>query len=352
MSRIPAHARILDAHRRLRHWLLAAPIQVMEGPQRGGVAGMLTAEGRVEYVYPEITGYYLHWLARPDVHALPQARARAAAAVDWAERAYAVSEPMTRVHLQPHADDWRNRNRFVFDLGMLAGGLAAAWSRELVRPMPALAARVQELALGYVDGSGLLQAVAQPAELQRWSTSAGPFLAKPASRLLMLDRVHPGPASLRDACDRTLAAYPPTGLPGHVELHPALYHLEGAACRQPDHAGMAASLACMLAMEDGEGRLPETPQADLLRCDVTAQALRLSLWLQEAGVDPTDEARMTRMAGALADAVDGDGGVGFRLDRHAPERNIWCAMFAEQALAAWLRAQAHGRSGLVADDIV
>lgn len=346
------HASILDAHRRLRHWLLAAPIQVMEGPQGGGVAGTLSAEGRVEYVYPEITGYYLHWLASPDVNALPQARARAAAAAGWAERAYATSEPMTRVHLHPHPEDWRNQNRFVFDLGMLAGGLAAAWARDSIQPLPKLAARLQDLALDFVDAGFGLKAVAQPAELQRWSTLPGPFLAKAASRLLMLDDVHPGSAALRDACELTLSMYPPTGLPGHVELHPALYHLEGVACRQPEHAGVAASLACMLGFEDECGRLPETPQAELLRCDVTAQALRLALWLRDAGVTVADEARMTRMAGVLADAVDADGGIGFRLDRDNPGRNTWCAMFAEQALAAWLRAQSHGRSGLCSDDIV
>lgn len=349
MSMPSAHASIADAHRRLRHWLLAAPIQVMDGPQRGGVAGTLNAEGRIEYVYPEITGYYLHWLAQPGVRVLPQARTRAAAAADWAERAYATSEPMTRVHLHAHADDWRNHSRFAFDLGMLAGGLAAARACALIRPLPALAARLQHLALDFIDDGGL-RAVAQPAGQQRWSTLPGPFLAKPASRLLMLDRVHPGPVALRDACENTLALYPPTGRPGHVELHPALYHLEGVACRQPDHVGIAASLAGMLALEDGSGRLPETPRAELLRCDVTAQALRLALWLKDAGV-AIDDVQLARMAGALADAVDDDGGIAFRLDRPAPERNAWCAMFAEQALAAWLRMQAQGKSGLGADDI-
>lgn len=351
MNNGAAHPGIVEAHRRLRQWLLTAPVQVLDDPQRGGVAGTLTADGRVEYVYPEITGYYLHWLASPDVRALPQARARAKAAAAWAARAYADSEPMTRVHLHPHADDWRNRSRFVFDLGMLAGGLAMAWARGLVEPVSVLAARLQDLARDFVDGSGGLRAVERPAEPQRWSTLPGPFLAKPASRLLMLDRVHPGPAALREACETTLAMYPPTGQPGHLELHPALYHLEGVACGRPDHAAIAASLARMLTLEDGCGRLPETPQAELLRCDVTAQALRLALWLQDAGVATADEARMARMAGALADAVDGDGGIGFRLDRHDPARNVWCAMFAEQALAAWLRAQVHGTSGLGADDI-
>ena len=344
---------VLDAHRRLRQWLREAPIQVAHGAQRGGVAGTLTVNGSIEYVYPEITGYYLHWLALPDVRHLPRAHTRAAEAAQWAERAYADSEPLTRVHLHQHAEDWRNRSRFVFDLGMVAGGLSVAWANGLLAPMPTLAARLQSLALDFVDeGSGGLGAVAEPAAEQRWSTMPGPFLAKPASRLLMLDRLHPGPAALRDACGRTLATHPATDQPGHVELHPALYHLEGVACGQPEHGRIAASLACMLALEDGQGRLPETPQGELLRCDVTAQALRLALWLRDAGITTADEALLARMAGALGDAVHHDGGIGFRLDQPAPLQNVWCAMFAEQALAAWLRIQATGRSGLDADDIV
>lgn len=352
MSGTLSPAGIRDAHQRLQHWLLTGPLQVAEGHHRGGIAGTLGADGRIAYVYAEITGYYLHWLATPGVHALPGARSRAQAAADWAERTHSCGEPATRVYLRPDPGDWRNRSRFVFDLGMLAGGLARAWLRGLVRPAPALAARLQGLALDFIDPAGRLAAVARPADVTRWSTRPGPFLAKPASRLLMLDAVHPGPAELRAACEATLAAYPADERPGHVELHPALYHLEGLASARPDHAGIRASLSSMLAQEDACGRLPETPQAGLMRCDVTAQALRLALWLQDAGAIAGEEARMARMASAVAGAVDSAGGVGFRLDHPGAGRNTWCAMFAEQALGAWLQAQSDGHSGLVADDIV
>lgn len=346
-----APADIRAAHSRLRHWLLSAPVQATKGPHAGGIAGTLDADGRIAYVYAEITGYYLHWLASPGVHGLPGARRRAQAAADWAGRVFADSEPATRVYLRAHDEDWRNRSRFVFDLGMLAGGLAAAWGRGLVEPMPALAMRLQQLALDFIDQAGRLQAVAQPAGIERWSTLPGPFLAKPASRLLMLDALHPGAAALREACKATLAAWPARSLPGHVELHPALYHLEGLACGRTDPRGIAGVLERLLAQADAHGRLPETPGAAPRRCDVTAQALRLALWLRDAGLPVAGEALLARMAHALAEAVDADGGIGFRLDRPAPERNLWCAMFAEQAIAAWLQAQAGGACGLAADDI-
>ena len=48
---------------RMRDWLLGGPAQIRFGAEAGGVAGTLNAAGQPDYVYGEITGYYLHWLA-------------------------------------------------------------------------------------------------------------------------------------------------------------------------------------------------------------------------------------------------------------------------------------------------
>jgi hypothetical protein len=48
---------------RVGRWLLGGPAQVREGLHAGAVAGCLQRHGAAAYVYPEITGYYLHWLA-------------------------------------------------------------------------------------------------------------------------------------------------------------------------------------------------------------------------------------------------------------------------------------------------
>src|SRR2546423_15179007 len=54
----PGHAR--DA---LTSWLLGDRAQVTSGTHAGAAAGWVDREGRAAYVHPEITGYYLQWLA-------------------------------------------------------------------------------------------------------------------------------------------------------------------------------------------------------------------------------------------------------------------------------------------------
>ena len=48
---------------RLQHWLSFGPAIVSDGPHAGAVAGRIAADGRPEYAYPEIAGYFLTWLA-------------------------------------------------------------------------------------------------------------------------------------------------------------------------------------------------------------------------------------------------------------------------------------------------
>ena len=51
------------APRVLASWLLNGGVQLTRGPHAGGVVGSVDADGRPAYVYPEITGYYMQWLA-------------------------------------------------------------------------------------------------------------------------------------------------------------------------------------------------------------------------------------------------------------------------------------------------
>ena len=51
-----------QARRRIAQWLLGG-VRLSAGPHAGGVAGAIDGDGRPLYVYPEVTGYYLQWLA-------------------------------------------------------------------------------------------------------------------------------------------------------------------------------------------------------------------------------------------------------------------------------------------------
>ncbi|MBN8482336.1 MAG: hypothetical protein J0L88_12175, partial [Xanthomonadales bacterium] len=57
------NARVADTAAKLRRFLTGPGIQVAEGRHAGAVIGALDDAGRARYAYPEITGYYLHWLA-------------------------------------------------------------------------------------------------------------------------------------------------------------------------------------------------------------------------------------------------------------------------------------------------
>src|SRR5438093_555477 len=126
MNRVQA----LEMASRIESWLLDSCIQIPDGPQRGGVAGWLDWLGKPAFVYPEITGYYLTWLAflkiaSPDQ--LDRIRSRAGAALGWlASWLESDRLPPTRIYLLPETEDWRNRVTFSFDLAMLWRGVRAA----------------------------------------------------------------------------------------------------------------------------------------------------------------------------------------------------------------------------------
>ena len=75
------------ARTRLAAWLLHGPAQLRIGPHAGAVAGVVQA-GAVVYAYPEITGYFLQWLAwRVHAGQAPaDLRVRAHAAQAWLAR--------------------------------------------------------------------------------------------------------------------------------------------------------------------------------------------------------------------------------------------------------------------------
>ncbi|MEO8137238.1 MAG: hypothetical protein ABI831_25060, partial [Betaproteobacteria bacterium] len=60
-ARSAAHQESTDAA--IADWLLRGPAQARTGANAGGVAGCIAVSGSPLYVYPEIAGYYLQWLA-------------------------------------------------------------------------------------------------------------------------------------------------------------------------------------------------------------------------------------------------------------------------------------------------
>ncbi len=327
---------------RLRHWLLAGDVQCAQGTQAGGIYGAFDADGKARYVYPEITGYYLHWLA--DVASDADAdllRPAAQAAADWAERVLADGAvPATRAYVgADDADDWRNRAVFFFDLAMLLRGLCAAHEAGLVAlPRSAVERLIAELA-AFVDADGRIRAARTDSGVTlppRWSTLGGPFEVKASSRVELAARHRPLPVALARACRALAQSYRGDVATLALEmLHPTLYFAEGMLVAEPDCNAAVATLAqrC-LALADAGGNLPEAEDSPVPRSDILAQTLRVLLLTGSA-----EGAAPERLAATLASRVDAAGRLPFRLDVDAPQPNVWCAMFAEQALRWTARAR-------------
>ena len=350
----------------LAQWLLAGPAQLAAGPHAGAVAGCVDAAGRACYAYPEITGYFLHWLAwqaavpRDVAAGDPRVDggglcARAGAAQQWLARWIdSAAPPPTRIPLADTGADWRNDAVFCFDLAMVLRGLAAAVSERLLRPNPRLVARLTEELAALIGADGAFEACRPRrrgvALRQRWSTRRGAFLAKAATGVIAAADVLPAiPPDLVAAAESTLARSLDAAVAApHVDVHPLLYTLEGVLAL-PAHPRCARALPALAAQFDAllaaagagggvpaslaPGRGEDTP----LRFDVLAQALRAGHALARLRPrEPPDPAGLGRLRAKLAATIRPHGAVPFAAgdgDGDAHD-NVWATMFAEQAL--WL----------------
>ncbi|MBT2453659.1 hypothetical protein [Streptomyces sp. ISL-86] len=332
---------------RLRAWLLDHP-RITEGPHTGGVVG---DTGNDAYVYPEIAGYYLTWLAflataesaaEPAIERADAARIADArdAAVRWLNGELRRPDgPRTRCHLTTTpetAADWRNHARFTFDLGMVHRGAAAGTGPGTA----ALLARTAELLDGMrdADGSWLgCRPHGSSAPLpERWSTAPGPHLLKVAGGVLAL-AAPDHTRTVLEAARETLARHAPelkAGLP--TMSHPALYALEGllqaeAAGYREHHEELLHGYHLLAAQPGGVPREYVARPDSRVRSDVVAQLLRVGCVLADRGeLDETERAALDRLAALLADRVGPTGALPF--EDGSAHGNTWCAMFAHQAL--------------------
>jgi hypothetical protein len=341
-------AETAETARRIERWLLQSGVQIEEGAQRGAVAGWLDREGRPEFVYLEITGYYLTtmaWLASgaassPDraADALEHGRQ----ALGWITRTLSEQGvPPTRLYLSAGRSDWRNAGVFTFDLAMAARGVACFGDVARHGAGEKLAAGLCTIIESMCLGAAVLRshdAVAGAPLPDRWSTQPGPHHLKSAAALLRMPVGVLG-APLRGVCDRTCEhweAMLQEAWPCR-ELHPLLYGMEGlliGALHTEDEALEVVErlYARLMGLQMVDGTLAETTGGGIVRSDVLAQALRIGLLLRSRGYLQGDywAGRLDGLMRALLGFVRPDGGVLFSGDQDIA--NAWCAMFAHQAL--------------------
>lgn len=348
---VRTHDAAAPARAAVAAWLLDGPARVRDGPHAGAIAGVVCTSGAVAYVYPEIAGYYLQWLAwraSAGDERGPLAD-RAAALQRWLRVWLADSTPpRTRLHFDGD-DDWRNQAVFCFDLAMVLRGLASSARAGLIAPDDAVVAAVGCELERLIGDDGAFdacranhRAVTLP---DRWSTRRGPFLAKAAAGVIAAAEAFPSlPPRVLRAADATFdASVAALALSPHPELHPLLYAFEGVMAL-PDRRDFARSLATvasrfdeLVALAAEDGTLPESCGADGRRCgparvDIVAQALRIGSLLDAHLPDRiADRRTLARLRGVLEHEVRPSGALPFVFGADPAQWNTWAAMFADQA---------------------
>ena len=334
----------------LTSWLLGDRVQVASGIHAGAAAGWVDREGRASYVYPEITGYYLQWLAwYAACHGVnDETGRRAGAAQRWLlSWAFGAETPETRIYLEPAGPDWRNAALFFFDLAMALRGLASADRLGLIDTDPRLVARVSELLWRLVADDGMFDACVSTrldaALPERWSTRRGPFLSKAAGGVLIAAAQFSSlPGALTEAADATFAAaLESMSAQSHSETHALLYGIEGGLSLPEHPAAVAAmphivrQLRDLLERSAQLGHMPELlGGTGRVRLDIVAQAIRAAaLLLPHLSTElPTEH--VDEMGRMLVHYIDPGLGIPFSPDVTPRQYNVWTAMFAEQALFA------------------
>lgn len=308
----------------------------------GAIAGSIDESGRALYTYPEISGYYLSYLAyRFSLDGVDKNLVEKAQKVLgyqqqlWSES----SPPATRLYLDTLLQsqvDWRNQGLFIFDVAILARGVADISNYIDTTSWPA-----QKL-LNYIDSFWDGQRLhpvrwfaGRPKEApDRWSTRTGAYQLKVVAALrrvaiasnsaILLEKIAPvQTALLRDFNQGNFAAHNP---------HSIAYALEGMLLGDLNNVNrdLGKTLIENLANTIDNARDDEI---DFRRTDAIAQLLRLSCC--EPFFNRSIAARLYRL---LSSALNADGSLQFTSPPcNLTYKNTWPVLFARQALDFYRR---------------
>lgn len=347
----------------IREWLLNSSIQILEGEEEGGVCGWLNENHEQEYVYFEITGYYLTFLA---FLAKIEGRSRdallienkAAKAIKWIGKMISNNEfPETRRYVIVLDNvDWRNRAVFSFDMAMAIKGISDILPF-LCDPITFAAAQTTLSRLTALFekhfirdrriSSHLMREGNHQEELpKKWSTYEYIHHAKTASALLSISDTYFTP-TMKSACENELNHWR-SYFYRHDELedlHPFYYYLEGfilsdvRANHWQDIFNVESIYSEVMRQQSLNGGLPASlaEDCDEQRSDVIAQALRVGSILKSKGLIQGEQwdVKLDKLAASLEKYfLDGQGAVTF-FEKNSSKPlfyNAWATMFTFQAL--------------------
>jgi hypothetical protein len=347
---------------KIEHWLLTSNIQVNEGNDQGGIAGWLNEDNQPEFVYMEITGYYLTCLAfiiTKSNESRETAITRAVKALDWLDFSTTDGNmPKTRKYIaaeESGKEDWRNSAVFSFDIGMAIRGISTILpllpGRKKCEPLSRLVEKLMSLCNEdhTLKSHTLLDQSAAQLVPDKWSTKPNIHQAKIAAAILSLPDEYLS-SELKAVVDKLYTDWLTIFNKQKValeELHPAFYFLEGlliSGAFGNDHDAISETVRLYEKLMDSQTvtrYLTSISNSDLppLRSDVIAQALRVGCILASQGrLDSVKwKEKLSALAKSLMNFANADGSISFfpKAGSYKKYWNTWCAMFSYQALYFW-----------------
>jgi hypothetical protein len=334
--------------RAIQSWLLGPEAQFVDGMHCGGVVGWFDEHGTPQFIYPEITGYYLGWLAfwAQLSGQVDEAARRANLALAWIAKYLSNGDVLpTRVPFGAEDfRDWRNGGSFSFDLAMLTRGVASVRNLADERSRSPVSEQLSELLLPFCEKKSTLQAFrphVPDATYARshWSCTQGSYQAKAAAAILSSNTVSPIPAQLHHTASFVYKHWRDhSGIPDPDGTHAAFYHLEGLALASAN--GWDPQAPSLIDNFFGQIiGMAETSE----RSDVLAQALRMGCILFDSRPNSDLIEKLRHLAERLEQFLAADGGMLFSKSPHFRHKNVWSSIFAHQALCFYA-VVASGRS--------
>ncbi len=345
-----------DPKEKIARWLLSPEIQREEPSHRGGIAGWLNNEGTCDFVYGEMSGYYLSFLAY--LHEFPiggiDVKGKISATLQWIESFLRRGQlPSTRDYLRDRSpqeeSDWRCDYRFSFDNAMIWRGAGLCPISGMREGGHLQTLFLDPLGVFFGEDQSLSPIVRLRdngnAVYRTWSTTAGSYQLKVAAALDLFAVIEL-PARWRNACRNVYAIWKDKPdrefFCGH--LHADLYALEGLLLfglhQYEEVLSLLARRFTVLWQLFASGQEAAAGEEVSRTCpeersDVLAQFLRLGCCLISLGrLDASSwMPRLRQVSDTLEQRIGPHGGVAFRSTASREVHwNVWCAIFAFQAL--------------------
>ena len=316
----------------LRDWICSGACQSGAG---AFVAWVDAGTGDFSYIYPEITGYALTYLAK---------RAELDRELEVGHRAARWLTDRVRVWRLAARDGWDNEAVYLFDLGMIATGLVAFGRRtgreSYIRAGEKLARFIERAVMA--ETISAVWPWGPPSYRANWSTKGSAHLAKLVQVLLVSGRIEAAARLIEctKAAQRIDGSFPTDRSDPTTMLHPHLYAAEGLwiwGTAQGDSDALergraAVDWAWMHQLDEGGFPTSVTSclrNGSLEQLDVTFQAVRLALAYGERS--EAVELAVARLV-QTARECGGKLALPYRPTSGELHLNTWATMFGTQAL--------------------